>query len=109
MGTQRWHCIMHPVRLGPTVLLLRREQSIEEDTRVRMDAGLTRRQADVVLALARSGGSNNEIVRELEMSESTVKKHLEGIFRVLQVTSRAAAVLRLREFTEPGLGSSREG
>jgi len=38
------------------------------------------------------------------MSESTVKKHLEGIFRVLQVTSRAAAALRLRELTKPDRG-----
>ena len=60
---------------------------------------MTRRQADVLIALARAGGSNNELARELGMSESTVKKHLEAIFRVLQVTSRAAAVLRLRELT----------
>jgi len=108
IGTQRWHCIVHPVRLGPTVLLLRRQQDVAADTDALMDAGLTRRQADVVIALAHTGGSNNELARELGMSESTVKKHLEGIFRVLQVTSRAAAVLRLRELTETGSGSSRD-
>tara|TARA_R110000868_G_scaffold346385_3_gene607496 strand:- start:3189 stop:3326 length:138 start_codon:yes stop_codon:yes gene_type:complete len=40
------------------------------------------------------------------MSESTVKKHLERVFRVLQVTSRAAAVLRMRELTGDGGGSA---
>lgn len=106
IGTQRWHCIVHPVRLGPTVLVLRRQQDVAADTDALMEAGLTRRQAEVVIALARTGGSNNELAQELGMSESTVKKHLEGVFRVLGVTSRAAAVLRLRELTEPGVGPS---
>lgn len=100
IGTQRWHCIVHPVRLGPTVLLLRRQQDVAADTDALLETGLTRRQAEVLIALARTGSSNNELARELGMSESTVKKHLEGAFRVLQVTSRAAAVLRLRELTE---------
>ncbi|WP_430869169.1 response regulator transcription factor [Demequina aurantiaca] len=99
IGTQRWHCIMHPVRLGPTVLLLRRQQDVAADTDSLLEVGLTRRQSEVVIALARTGGSNNELARELGLSESTVKKHLEGIFRVLDVTSRAAVVLRLRELT----------
>jgi len=101
IGVQRWHCIVQPVRLGPTVLLLRKQQGAEADAEALMDAGLTPRQAEVVIALARTGGSNNELAQELGMSESTVKKHLEGIFRVFQVTSRAAAVLRLRELSEP--------
>ncbi|WP_062133965.1 helix-turn-helix transcriptional regulator [Demequina aestuarii] len=102
IGGQRWHCIVHAVRWGPTVLVLRRQQDVAADAAALLAAGLTRRQADVVIALARAGGSNNELARELGMSESTVKKHLEVIFRVLQVPSRAAAVLRLRELTEPG-------
>ncbi|WP_062213869.1 helix-turn-helix transcriptional regulator [Demequina oxidasica] len=108
IGSQRWHCIVHPVRLGPTVLLLRKQQDVAADSEVLMRAGLTRRQADVVVALARTGGSNNELARDLGMSEATVKKHLEAIFRVLRVTSRAAAVLRLRELSEPGVGHSRD-
>tara|TARA_R110002126_G_scaffold28499_8_gene94966 strand:- start:2868 stop:3062 length:195 start_codon:yes stop_codon:yes gene_type:complete len=59
-----------------------------------------------VLVLARTGGSNGELAVELGMSESTVKKHLERVFRVLQVTSRAAAVLRMRELTGDGGGSA---
>ncbi|MBH0115252.1 response regulator transcription factor [Salinibacterium sp. NG253] len=108
IGTHRWHCIVHPVRLGPTVLLLRRQQDVAADTNALLVAGLTPRQAEVLLTLARTGGSNNELARELGMSESTVKKHLEGVFRVLQVTSRAAAVLRLRELAEPGPAIGRD-
>lgn len=103
IGAQRWHCIAHPVRLGPTVLLLRRRPSVAESADVLLEAGLTPRQADVVIALARTGASNNELARQLGMSESTVKKHLEVIYQVLRVTSRAAAVLRMRELTQPGL------
>ncbi len=102
IGDQRWHCIVHPVRLGPTVLFLRRRQDLAADTDALIEAGLTQRQSEVVIALARTGGSNNELARELGMSESTVKKHLEVIFRVLQVTSRAAVVLRLRELNVSG-------
>lgn len=109
IGTQRWQCIVHPVRLGPTVLLLRRQQDGDTDSVTLMEAGLTRRQAEVVIALARTGGSNNEIAHELGMSASTVKKHLEGIFRTLQVTSRAAAVLRLHELTASGSPPSPRG
>tara|TARA_B100000519_G_scaffold114591_2_gene99044 strand:- start:1188 stop:2240 length:1053 start_codon:yes stop_codon:yes gene_type:complete len=106
IGGQRWHCIVHPVPLGPTVLLLRRQHDMAADADALRAAGLTPRQAEVVLVLARTGGSNGELAVELGMSESTVKKHLERVFRVLQVTSRAAAVLRMRELTGDGGGSA---
>lgn len=99
IGTQNWHCIVHPVRLGPTVLLLRRQQDLHIDADVLRAEGLTHRQAEVVIALARTGGSNSELAQELGMSELTVKKHLEGIFRVLRVNSRAAVLLRLQELS----------
>ncbi|WP_061962093.1 helix-turn-helix transcriptional regulator [Demequina flava] len=104
MGTQRWQCIVHPVRLGPTVVLLRRHQDAAADAQALVDEGLTRRQADVVIALARSGGSNRALGRELGMSEATVKKHLESIFRALGITSRAEAVLYLHGLTGGGNG-----
>jgi DNA-binding CsgD family transcriptional regulator len=67
-----------------------------------------RRQIDAVVALVCTGGSNSEFARALGRSESTVKKHLEGVFRVLQVMRRAAAALRLRVLTVLGPGSSRD-
>jgi len=102
IGRQPWNSIVPPVRLGPTALLLRRQQDVAADTDALLDAGLTRCQTEVLIAMARTEGSNNELARELGMSESTVKKHLEGVFRVFRVTSRAAAVLRLRELAGPG-------
>ncbi|MEV8251653.1 LuxR C-terminal-related transcriptional regulator [Microbacterium sp. NPDC076768] len=99
IGAYLWHCIVHSVRLGSPVLLLHRQQDVHADTDVLMAEGLTHRQAEVVIARARTDGANSELAQEFGISESTVKKHLEEIFRVLRVTSRAAVVLRL-----PALG-----
>jgi DNA-binding CsgD family transcriptional regulator len=52
--------------------------------------GLTRRQAEV-LYLAWQGSTNTEIALALNISEHTVRHHLENIYRQLGVKSRAAA------------------
>lgn len=54
--------------------------------------GLTPRQGEV-LALLVEGHSNKEIGRALELSPSTVKTHLEAIFRRLDVSSRTQAIV----------------
>lgn len=55
------------------------------------DLGLTERQATVAALMA--GGANDAaIATELGISRATVKKHLEHIYRALDVSSRAAAV-----------------
>jgi len=54
--------------------------------------GLTPRQKDVLLELAR-GASNLDISRRLNMKEGTVKTHLFTIYRKLGVTNRAKAAL----------------
>ena len=54
--------------------------------------GLSPRQADVLACLLR-GMSNKQICRELELAEGTVKNHTIAIFRALDVTSRAQAVI----------------
>ncbi len=54
--------------------------------------GLSPRQMDV-LRLLIEGRSNKLIMRELELSESTVKTHLQAIFRRLGVGSRTQAVV----------------
>jgi DNA-binding NarL/FixJ family response regulator len=46
----------------------------------------------VIAALVASGASNGAIAAELGISSATVKKHLEAIYRVLDVGTRAAAV-----------------
>jgi DNA-binding CsgD family transcriptional regulator len=47
-----------------------------------------------VLDLMASGATNNQIARELVLSEGTVKSHVKRILRKLHVDSRAAAVAR---------------
>ena len=56
------------------------------------DAGLTRREADVLHLLA-GGASNREISRHLFLSEKTVKAHLAAVFRKLGVTNRTQAAM----------------
>jgi DNA-binding NarL/FixJ family response regulator len=53
-------------------------------------AGLTDREAEILRLVAR-GLSNQEIARELWVTEPTVKFHLTRLYRKLGVTSRTAA------------------
>ena len=54
--------------------------------------GLSARQSDVLVCLLR-GMSNKQICRELDLAEGTVKSHVFAIFRALDVSSRAQAVI----------------
>lgn len=54
--------------------------------------GLSPRQLDVLACLLR-GMSNKQICRELGLAEGTVKNHAIAIFRALNVSSRAQAVI----------------
>jgi DNA-binding CsgD family transcriptional regulator len=96
IGVERWRCVVHPVPVGPSVLLARRLGDEPAAATPLTDIGLTRRQTAVAIALAESGGTNSQLARALDISESTLKKHLETVFRALAVDSRAAAVAALR-------------
>jgi DNA-binding CsgD family transcriptional regulator len=54
---------------------------------------LTGRQREL-LHLVAAGHTNAQIARRLGISEGTVRTHLENIYRLLQVSSRTAAVTR---------------
>jgi DNA-binding CsgD family transcriptional regulator len=54
---------------------------------------LTQRQREL-LRLVADGYTNAQIGRRLGLSEGTVRKHLENIFARLQVSNRAAAVIK---------------
>jgi len=58
--------------------------------------GLTDRQAEVTRLAAR-GLSNREIADRLDLSPSTVKRHLENVYRQIGVGSRGALTARLLE------------
>ena len=56
------------------------------------DLALSPRQTDVLGCLLR-GMSNKQICRELGLAEGTVKNHAIAVFRALNVTTRAQAVI----------------
>jgi len=58
---------------------------------------LTTRQFDVLRLLAK-GSSNKVIARDLGLSVSTVKVHLNTVFRALGASNRLEAVIRARPF-----------
>lgn len=93
IASEQWRCVVHPVAVGPTVLLMREVGDESRDVTLLVDAGLTPRQAEVAVALARTGANNAGLARRLSISEGTLKKHLEAVFRVLNVESRAAAAV----------------
>ncbi len=61
-------------------------------------APLSQREMEVLQLVAR-GLSNKEVAQELRLSQATVRKHLERIYRKLRVSGRAAAVARVLDNT----------
>ena len=57
--------------------------------------GLTTREREVIDHVAQ-GGTNRQIATALQISEATVRKHLEAVFKKLEVSTRTAAVARTR-------------
>lgn len=53
---------------------------------------LTPRESEIIAMLA-SGASNKEIARTLDLAESTVKIHVQGILRKLNLASRVQAAV----------------
>ena len=62
-------------------------------------ANLTARQFDVLRLLAK-GQSNKVIARDLGVSVSTVKVHLNTVFRILGARNRVEAVILARPFQD---------
>jgi DNA-binding CsgD family transcriptional regulator len=61
--------------------------------RTKLDTLLTAREQEV-LELMAGGATNNQIARELVVSEGTVKSHVKRILRKLRAENRAGAVAR---------------
>ena len=57
---------------------------------------MTARELDILRLLTR-GLTNGEIARELQVSVSTVKAHVEHIFAKLDVSDRTQAAVRALE------------
>lgn len=54
---------------------------------------LTRRERQILTLLA-TGSSNKEIGRQLNISDKTVRNHLSGVYRKLEVSNRTQAILK---------------
>lgn len=54
---------------------------------------LSERETQILRGIS-MGGSNKEVARQLGISPSTVRTHVESVFRKLQCTTRAAATLK---------------
>ena len=93
----RWRCVIHPIPVGPTVLLVRRLGHESPEATGLIDMGLTPRQTEVALELVRTGGTNSQLARSLGISGGTVKKHLEAVFLALHVDSRASAIVAIAD------------
>ena len=73
----------------------------ERPTR-RLPAGLTIAERRVLAHVA-AGRTNAQIAETVCISVGTVRKHLEHAYRKLGVTSRVAAIARMRGSDAPGL------
>jgi DNA-binding NarL/FixJ family response regulator len=59
----------------------------------RAAATLSQRETDVLRRIS-LGESNKEVARALALSPSTVRTHIESVFRKLECSTRAAATLK---------------
>ena len=75
------------------LLTVLRQAYLEAERRRHPAPPLTARHWDL-LHLAAAGHTNAQIARRLGITEATVRTHLEHIYRLLQVSSRTAAVTR---------------
>ena len=90
-----------PSLLSDLLALLRphlRQAYFDAERRRSGTPQLTPRQWELLRLLA-AGHTNAQIARRLGISEGTVRTHLEHIYRLLQVSSRTAAVARA--FADP--------
>ncbi len=91
-GQGAYEAVAVSTAVGPHVVWLREPSRVTLASAVK--AGLTPRQAQVAVHLV-DGATNQQIATGLRISPGTVRKHLEAIFRILNVGSRAAAVAAL--------------
>jgi DNA-binding CsgD family transcriptional regulator len=90
-------------RADRRVLVLReRRRGLRADVARRL--GLTPREAQI-LALVAAGHSNAQIGLSLGTSPRTIGKHLEAVYRKLDVDSRTAAAARLQMLADEAPGS----
>jgi two-component system nitrate/nitrite response regulator NarL len=83
--------VMSPQMAARVAAAIRKPQNINSNAAVD-SVEFSPREREVIIQLAR-GGSNKEIARALNMAESTVKIHVQGILRKLNLSSRVQAAV----------------
>ncbi|MBB5296677.1 response regulator transcription factor [Deinococcus metallilatus] len=91
LGASAGLAVLPPTLLPPPPLST--EEDEEENLPLAAGVTLTPRERDV-LALLAEGLSNKRAARELGVTESTVKFHVQAVYSKLGVQSRAGAVTR---------------
>lgn len=85
------HLVRH-IQDGEMLMRLVKVENKDEFAILKKSFSLTQREAEVLLWLAR-GKSNSEIAIILGVSPRTINKHLEQVYRKLNVENRTAAVV----------------
>ena len=88
---------------GEHLIRLIDEDSADEGTVLKDHFGITKRESDVFLWLAK-GKANREIALILDMSPRTVNKHLEQLFKKLDVDNRTSAAALAIQCLQKKLG-----
>ena len=78
-------------------------RDLDEKSALEKHFNITQREADVFLWLAK-GKTNREIAQILEMSPRTVNKHLEQLFRKLDVDNRTSAAAKAIQHLQNHIG-----
>lgn len=86
--------VMSP-QMSATLIDAVREPVVKVETH-KQEIKLTPRESEIIGMLA-SGESNKSIARTLDLAESTVKIHVQGILRKLNITSRVQAAVYASE------------
>ena len=82
--------VMSPQMSAALVNAIR--QPVIEKQSEKKTVNLTPRESEIIIMLAQ-GESNKSIARILDLAESTVKIHVQGILRKLNITSRVQAAV----------------
>jgi DNA-binding NarL/FixJ family response regulator len=99
-------CIRHVAKGGviimsPFVVRKMLEQvaayELATNTVSEYDSGLTKREKEVLVMLAKQGTTNKEIAKALFVTENTIKAHLSSILEKMKVNNRHQAAILARE------------
>lgn len=69
-----------------------KETATKTSTHIEEDEHLTPREREIIFWIVK-GASNKVIARELEITESTVKVHVQNILRKLELSSRVQVAI----------------